>query len=65
MVKAFARTMKRSSVRIAEKPDARALISQLPSWFRHYNIVHSHSALGYLAPREYITRSTSKEMPGN
>jgi putative transposase len=30
------------------------VINQLPSWFHHYNTVHPHRALGYLAPREYI-----------
>ena len=65
MAKAFARTMKRDSGRIAEKPDARTVISQLPSWFHHYNTVHPHSALGYLAPREYITRPASEELSGS
>ncbi len=65
MAEAFVRTMKRDYVRVAEKPNAKAVISQLPSWFHHYNNVHPHRALGYLAPREYITRSTSEELSGN
>ena len=65
MAEAFVRTMKRDYVRVAEKPDARAVINQLPSWFHHYNTVHPHRALGYLAPREYITQSTSEELSGN
>lgn len=52
MVEAFVRTIKRDSVRVAEKPNARAAISQLPSWFHHYDTVHPDLALGYLAPRE-------------
>ena len=59
------RTMKRDYVRVAEKPNARAVLNQLPSWFHHYNTVHPHRALGYLAPREYINRSTSEELSGN
>jgi len=51
-------------VRVAEKPNARAVISQLPSWFHHHNTVHPQRALGCLAPREYITQSTSEELSG-
>lgn len=65
MAEAFVRTMKRDYVRVSEKPDARAVISQLPAWFHHYNTVHPHRALGYLAPREYIERSTSEDLSGN
>ncbi|QNE07252.1 transposase (plasmid) [Croceicoccus marinus] len=65
MAEAFVRTMKRDYVRIAENPDARAVISQLPRWFHHYNTVLPHRALGYLAPREYINRSTSEELSRN
>lgn len=65
MAEAFVRTMKRDYVRVSEKPDARAVISQLPAWFQHYNTVHPHRALGYLAPREYIERSTSEDLSGN
>lgn len=65
MAEAFVRTMKRDYVRVAEKPNARAVINQLPSWFHHYNTVHPHRALGYLAPREYIVQSTSEELSGN
>ena len=65
MAEAFVRTMKRDYVRVAEKPNARAVINQLPRWFHHYNTVHPHRALGYLAPREYIIQSTSEELSGN
>ncbi|QDC36220.1 DDE-type integrase/transposase/recombinase [Sphingobium fuliginis ATCC 27551] len=64
MAEAFVRTMKRNYVRVAEKPNARAVINQLPSWCYHYNTVHPHRALGYLAPREYIIQSDSAEMSG-
>lgn len=65
MAEAFVRTMKRDYVRVAEKPNARAVINQLHSWSHHYNTLQPHRALGYLAPREYITRSTSEELSGN
>jgi putative transposase len=65
MVVEHHRTMKRDCVRVAEKLNARAEISQLPSWFHHYNTVHPHRALGYLALRQSITQSTSEELSGN
>jgi putative transposase len=65
MAKVFVRTMKGDYVRVAEKPNARAVINQLPSRFNHYNTVYPHRALGYLAPREYITQSTREEFTGN
>jgi putative transposase len=49
MAEAFIRTMKRDDVRVAEKPNARAVINQPPSWFHHYDTVRPHRALGYLA----------------
>ena len=57
--------MQRDYVRVAEQPNAIAVLSQLPNWCHHYNTVHPHRALGYLASREYITQSTSEELPGN
>lgn len=65
MAEAFVRTMKRDYVRVSEKPDARTVINQLPTWFQHYNTIHPHRALGYLAPREYIERSINEELSGN
>ena len=50
MAEAFVRTLKRDYARVSHKPDARAVIDQLPSWFNHYNEVHPHSALGYRSP---------------
>ena len=41
------------------------MITQLPTWFQHYNNVHPHRALGYLAPREYINLSTPEDLSGN
>jgi len=48
MAEAFVRTMKRDYVRVADKPNARAVLNQLPSWFQHYNTVHPHRALALL-----------------
>lgn len=50
------RTLKRDYVRVNPRPDARAVIEQLPSWLTHYNEVHPHRAMGYRSPREYITQ---------
>ena len=64
MAEAFVRTLKRDYARVSHKPDARAVIDQLPSWFNHYNEVHPHRALGYRSPREFIARSTQEDLSG-
>jgi len=64
MAEAFVRTLKRDYVRVNPRPNARAVIDQLPSWFNHYNEVHPHSALGYRSPREFIARSIQEDMSG-
>ncbi len=53
MAEAFVKTIKRDYVRVSPLPDARTVISQLPSWFEHYNTVHPHRSLGYRSPREF------------
>jgi len=59
MAEAFVRTFKRDYVRVNPCPDAETVIDALPDWFRHYNTLHPHKALGYRAPREFIAaRST-------
>jgi putative transposase len=63
MAEAFVRTMKRDCVRVTEKPNGRAVISQLPSFFHHHNTVHPDRAHGYLAPRKYISQSISEGSP--
>ena len=64
MAEAFVRTLKRDYTRVSHKPDVRAVIDQLPSWFNHYNEVHPHRALGYRSPREFIARSTQEDLSG-
>ena len=54
MAEAFGRTFKRDYARVNEIPDARTVLSKLPSWFDHYNRVHPHKALGYRSPAEFI-----------
>ena len=48
MAEAFVRTIKRDYVRISPRPNAEAVLRQLPAWIAHYNEVHPHKALGYL-----------------
>jgi putative transposase len=37
------------------------VLKLLPVWFKHYNELHPHRALGYRSPREFIAyRSTKK-----
>ena len=60
LAEAFVRTLKRDYARVSHKPDARAVIDQLPGWFNHYNEAHPHRALGYRSPREFIARSTQE-----
>jgi putative transposase len=64
MAEAFVRTLKRDYVRVNAKPDARAVINQLPVWIDHYNRVHPHRSLGYRSPREFIDRSTREGLSG-
>ena len=54
MAEAFVRTIKRDYVRVSPRPDARTVIAQLPAWFEHYNAVRLHSAIGYIAPADYL-----------
>ena len=54
MAEAFVRTIKRDYARVNPRPNAVAVLRQLPSWIAHYNEVHPHKALGYRSPREFI-----------
>ena len=54
MAEAFVRTIKRDYVRISPRPNAEAVLRQLPAWIAHYNEVHPHKALGYPSPSEFI-----------
>ena len=53
MAEAFVKTFKRDYARVNPRPDAVAVMRQLPLWFEHYNTVHPHSALRYRSPREF------------
>lgn len=64
MAEAFVRTLKRDYVRVSHIPDAQSVMRQLPIWLQHYNELHPHRALGYRSPREFINRSTQKELSG-
>ncbi len=59
MAEAFVRTFKRDYVRVNPCPDAETVIASLPRWFRHYNMLHPHKALGYRSPREFIARRST------
>ena len=59
MAEAFVRTMKRDYVRVSPRPDARTVIAQIPRWFKHYNTIHPHRALGYRSPHEFIADQTA------
>ena len=61
MAESFVNTFKRDYVRLSPLPDARAVLDRLPAWFRHYNEVHPHSALGYRAPREFVRQTSNPE----
>lgn len=54
---AFVKTFTRDYARINPTPDAETVMAQLPLWFEHYNNLHTHKALGYLSPRESLSRN--------
>jgi putative transposase len=62
MAEASVRTLKRDYARVSDKPNAQAVIDQLPIWLEHYNSVHPHRALGYRSPREFIDRKTREAL---
>jgi hypothetical protein len=45
--------IERDYAQVSAKPDAASVLRQLDSWFRHYNSVHPHKALGYRSLREF------------
>jgi putative transposase len=56
MAEAFVKTFKRDYAQVRPRPDAATVIEQLDDWFKHYNTVHPHKALGYRSPREFRAR---------
>jgi putative transposase len=53
MAEAFVKTFKRDYAGVHSRPNAATVLRQLEGWFKHYNIVHPHKALGYRSPREF------------
>ncbi len=56
---AFVKTFKRDYVRVNSRPDAISVLRRLTAWFDDYNIVHPHSGLHMLSPREFIAQQSS------
>jgi putative transposase len=53
MAEAFVKTLKHDYARVSPCPNAASVLRQLDGWFKHYNTVHPHKALGYRSPREF------------
>ncbi|WP_424139660.1 IS3 family transposase, partial [Roseomonas chloroacetimidivorans] len=51
---AFVKTLKRDYARIHPRPDAAAVLQQLPAWIEDYNEAHPHKGLRMRSPREFI-----------
>ncbi len=56
---AFIKTFKRDYVRVNTRPDAIAVLQQLPTWFEDHNDIHPHNGLQMLSPREFIAQQSS------
>jgi putative transposase len=56
MAEAFVKTIKRDYVYTSDCSDAEAVMKMIPEWFKDYNEVAPHSALGMLSPMEYIQK---------
>ena len=48
MAESFVKTLKRDYAKLADRPDSKTVMAQLPKWFDDYNSYHPHSALGYV-----------------
>jgi putative transposase len=46
-------------ISFVRKPNAAAVMAQLPSWFAHYNALHPHKALGDGSPLQFIAEKRS------
>jgi putative transposase len=53
MAEATVKTIKRDYVYVNDCVDAEAVIQMIPNWFKDYNEIAPHSALGMLSPVEY------------
>jgi transposase InsO family protein len=56
------KTLKRDYARIYPRPDAAAVLQQLPAWIEEHNEVHPHKGLRMRSPREFI-RAQSQPAP--
>jgi putative transposase len=56
MAEAFVKTIKRDYVYTSDCVNADAVIKMIPEWFKDYNEIAPHSALGMLSPMEYIQK---------
>ncbi|RKJ97865.1 hypothetical protein EBE87_28255 [Pseudoroseomonas wenyumeiae] len=50
---AFVKTLKRDYARICPRPDAAAVLQQIPEWITDYNENHPHKGLRMRSPREF------------
>ena len=57
IAEAFVKTLKRDYAYLAILADAETVMRLLPTWFEDYNIIHPHSGLRMLSPREYLSRT--------
>lgn len=57
IAEAFVKTLKRDYARVTLLPDAETVLRLLPDWIEDYNVVHPHSGLKFLSPREFLARS--------
>ena len=58
MAETFVKLIKRDYARVSAKPDAGSVLRQLASWFRHYNTVHPHKALGEVRKQMMMEKTT-------
>lgn len=56
MAEALVHTMKRDYVYVNDCVDPKTVLEFLPSWFKDYNWVAPHSALGMLSPMQYLQK---------
>lgn len=53
MAEAFVKTFKRDYAYLADLPDAKSVIAELPRWFHDYNENAPHKGLKMLSPRQF------------
>lgn len=63
LAEAFVNTFKRDYLGGADRPDASAVLAQLPGWVADYNGEAPHAALGYLAPAMYRLAQNLRRPP--